>query len=372
MQSKSAALQDEINTLNYLIQNGKTEDGSQANDAQLTLLEIKRDEKRKELIVALAEEAQEQVVTESAGYALDTMEVDGLTAPEIITDDAQYNLIRKGFQIYIMGMNTTHLNLINALKAEHRQEIENIRECMSCETLRADQMQSDNKDLEVKNYQLGLDNDELENKVRKGAELLAEATSQIDQQKKHIEDLRAQQTLGIRQALNIVTEPQDTTGFKAEIDASKPRITDVKYKDEFGIDRRTKTAVEVLTGKPIEYQEYVEKRYIILNAEQAEQYRADEANKKAEIEAQQAAIPTLAVPELEPVNPVTEVVEAVNENPFPIEEEVRTAVAMAEGSSSSDREVATEENEVVTRAEFEQALARIERIERHANIQAVA
>ncbi len=362
MQTKSAELQDQINELDQSIQNG-------ASDAQLNLWEMQRDELRLQKQAALAEEEQTQVANESAGFIFDTLEVDGLTAPEIITDDAQYNLIRKGVQNLVVTLTSEHFKTVSELQSEHKQETEMLREFISCETLRADQMKDDNKDLEVANYQLELENAELSEKVTKIAALQYESDQQIAQQKQHIEDLQNQIAIGVRGALNVVNIPQDTSKFVAEINASKPRITSVRFKDENGIDTRTKRAENILTGETFDYEAIYEKRYIILNATEAEQYRADEANKKAEAELQLQIIPTLETPEIQPVNDVTETVEATQENTFQEEiQAINNGEVQADQGNEPVYEVVGEAKSQVSREEFETLSARVSRIEAYANL----
>lgn len=362
-------IQNDINQDVYAIENAGSGVDTSAWEAEKERYEKEYEEAKIywENQKTLEERVEEEV--RDNGYIFDTLKTsDGLTMPEIILDDVQYDYVRRTVQHLVVGLNTTHSTLIETLLREHRQEAQVLSELIAEATNETLKLQAENKELEVKNYELGLENDELSEKVRKVAELQHESNQQIAQQKQHIEDLRAQQTLGIRQALNVVSEPQDTTSFKAEIDASKKRITNVQFKDEHGIDRRTKTAIEVLTGEPIEYQEYVEKRYIILSAEQAEQYRADEANKKAEAEQQQAAIPTLEVPEIQPVNNVTETDEAAEIQPF--QEEVQATDSGTDQTADRNESVeqmVEQESQVVTRAEFEALKAEVGEIKASAN-----
>lgn len=74
--SKSGELQEQINRLDYQIQNGVNEDGSRASDAQLNLMEMTRTDKKKELDAALVDEAQLQETLQAQ-----EAEIDSITLP---------------------------------------------------------------------------------------------------------------------------------------------------------------------------------------------------------------------------------------------------------------------------------------------------
>jgi vacuolar-type H+-ATPase subunit I/STV1 len=340
--------------------------------------------------VALLEETlQQEATTERIGYILDNMTVEGLTIAEIITNDDEYKLVRKGVQEAFTLQAQSYEEQLNNLRASSFFNLKFMTDRANQAEQANEQLKTDNKNLETTNYQLTLDNEALDEKVRKGAEQLHEATQQIEQKNQHIQDLQNQIAIGVRGALNVVDIPQDTSKMAAEIIARKVRITNVRFKDENGIDLRVKLAEVVLTGEIVEYEAIYEKRYIILNAEQAEQYRADEANKKAELELQNAVIPIapLAEPNIEPVNDVTETEETATEQPFPDQVQATndTSIQTDQGDAPIHTLVGPAEESEVDYViddftpvmftagmlkEFDALTARVERIERIANIQA--
>jgi hypothetical protein len=335
-------IQADIDSTERAIQSGGVD------QSQIDLWNVQLTDFRKEMAEAeshiQAHEVKLQEATESIGYILDTMTIEGLTIAELITDDDIYKLVRAGVQNAYVEQAEKNLQAISEQQALHQAEIKAIMERVSLAEGKAEQLQSANSDLEVKNYQLTIENDELSNKVTKGAELLNDANSQIEQQKTHIEELQTQIAIGVRGALNVVHVPQDTSKIAEEIRAKKVRITDVKYQDETGIDRRIKTAVEVLTGKEISYEAIYEKRYIILNLEEAAQYRAEIEQKKAEEEAQNAVIPTI-----ETIEYVTEEVEPVTEIPFQATvEDTDSQGDSADVRNESMEQVVEQESEVIT------------------------
>jgi hypothetical protein len=342
---KSAELQQQINELDQLIQNG-------AALSQLNLWEMERTEKRKELEAILAEEANQQAhevklqeATESIGYILDTMVIEGFTIAELITDDDVYKLVRAGVQNVVVEITEKNLQSENELKSQHQAEIKAITERAENAEYRAEKLNELNNEQGVKIYQIEMENTELGNKVTKGADLLIEANSQIEQQKQHIGNLQTDIAIGVRGSLNVVNVPQDTSKLAAEIMAKKVRITDVKFQDETGIDRRIKTAVEVLTGKEISYEAIYEKRYIILNLEESAQYRAEIEQKKVEEEALNAVIPTIETN----LEPVLELEAPAKEVPFQeTMEDTNSQGDSTDVRNESVEQVVAEESEVIT------------------------
>lgn len=348
------------------------------SDAQLNLWEMERRDLKTKLDIILAQKSQQQATIAQIGYILDTMTVEGLTIAEIITNDDEYKLVRKGVQEAFALQAGTYEHALQGFKDAAAIDTKNLTDRVNQAEQANEQLKSDNKTLETTNYELTIDNENLNSKVTKGADQNHELTQQIEQQKQHIDDLQNQIALGIRGALNVVDIPQDTSKMAAEIIARKVRITDVCFKDINGIDLRLKQAVVVLTGEKVEYEAIYEKRYIILNAAEAEQYKADEAAKKAELEAQNN------IPEIKPVNAVQEEAATTEVTTFPEGHQVDANTdgenTPTEGNGPVHEVVQQAETPAVTldslKAELESLKsthgARLDNIERHANLSAVA
>lgn len=372
MQSKSAEIQGKIDHLDQLIQQG-------AADAQLNLWEMQRDDLKKELAAALAEEANQQAhqgrvndaTTEITTY-FDTLYVGGQTMRELCSDEEAYQILRLSVSQAFIDQATKNSEVLSQVQTDSQAAIKQAIE-------RANDFDNQNSTLVQENHRLNLELTDITSRFEAVNLLLSEAPSSEETEilKQKVIDLEAQLALKTK-----ADEPKGDA--KSQIDAmvqerenKKVKITNLRLADPSGINTKDYLATDVLTGEEISIHSNYIRSYKEVTAEEAEQI-------KAQADAINNSIPYVSTPDINPVNAVTETDEATTELPFQIPTSDGGTDQTTDRDTTQDTlvEQSTEESEVireadhyrkpVTRFEYEALVARVDNIERHTNIQAVA
>lgn len=316
MQTKSAELQMKLNELEESLKGN-------APDVQKTIWENDKRVLAEQLQAALLEESQENFAKDiqANGYIMDGLRSGQYTMAELAHTPEDYILQATAVQLWAIEQEKKYeegLKLANNLVLIAQNEL-----------LLADEK---NISLSKENYQICIENGDLLKKLKNATDI--------------IEELQvAQGDVIIPEVAPLTAEEQDAQ-WKADNAKTNNRIkvSRIRNADETGIDTRKSIVTIALTGEEVTTETiYLKGRYIEISAVEAEQLRADYANKKAEIE---QSIPTLATPDIPPVTASTGQDEATTDVPFQEKNQVDTAEFGLVDQPQTDNGEGSEESEV--------------------------
>lgn len=342
MSLKSAELQEQINELDQLIQNGVMEDGSRASDNQFNMWEMTRADKKKEQAEVLIVEANQQSLQErveqakETGYILDKIEIDGLPAIAFSHTPENHELLAIAVQKWALEQQDAFNKTISNMEYELTQE-----------RILNNDLTSDVEKLERDNSQLALELKYAELSRDNAAKIIAEKDEEI----KRLQD---KQNNAEAVPVAALSEEEKEKNLMVEVMGKQIKVVNVEPINPDAFTNKMFKATNAVTGAYVEdYYIYLSligenkpKRYEEVKEEVAEQLRTEYANKKAEQDALQAAIPTLEVPDVPPVNDVVLKDEAAEIQPFPESNQVDANAngenTAGEGNGTVDEVVAKE------------------------------
>ena len=350
MQLKSTEIQNRLNELDGLIQ-------GEASDVQKTIWENERNGLRDQLQIALtneqAHEGRIQEATAESENILDDIEIAGVPIAESGLSELAYKILKAKVQAKFVAKVEALSNVLNEQQTESQQEIKAVTERAVQAEIMVSQLQVENKDLEVANYQLGLDNESLGIKVTKGAEMLGEATETIEEQKAIIEDYKKKELQGYSAPQKVVlTTNEQVAQQEAQLRASQIPVTYMKA-DPNDFTSKIWNIITVIPEESRNIHYFEKGLYRLVDEVEAEQLRADEANKKAAEEAIQAAIPTINPTAIPFVNEDTRQDEATTDKaPNETDQVDATEPRLVDSQSTEDGTDAEKESEVITLSSF--------------------
>lgn len=356
-------LQEQLAALE-IERDGKILQGNDASVVESTIREVKAHiadiQNRQQ-----AHEGRIQEATAESSSFLGDIDIAGVPIAESGLSELAFNILNAKVQAkHIAAIGKLSLAM-NEQQMQHQQELKTVTDRAIKAETDSNHYQTQNKDLEVANYQLGLEKDELDEKTRKGAELLYEATETIKNQDELIEKYKKAELLAPPLTVVLSTSEQ-VAQQEAQLKASRIKVTSMVVDTE-DFAKRTWYVTDALTGetKAINYLE--KGNYTVVTELEAEQLRADEANKKAELELQNTIIPVMT-PD---INPVFETVEATPQIPFHENQTAETADYQGntglERNQSLDEGLGQDESEVIT---LETLKAEVEAIKTYLGIAA--
>ena len=365
MLTKSAELQMKWNEIDQKVQKGILDDGSRASDMQLNIWEEEKRSLKTQIDTALAnEQAHESRLKEATSESnsfLGDIDIGGVPVAESGLSALAYSVLNAKAQAkHVAAIEKISLAM-SEMQANHQLEMEQMTKRAEDSEYTAEKLNMLNNDQNVKIYQLETDNAELDNKVRKGSEALAEATETIEKQNKTIEEYKKAELLGTPQKV-LPTTSEQVAQQEAEFKASQIPVTSMEV-DPNDFAKKTWIIETVVLAEKRSIHYFEKGLYRVVSSEEAEQLRADEANKKAAEEAIQAAIPTIATPDIPPVNEDTRQDEATTDKAPNETDQVDTAEpGLVNSQSTEDRASVEEESEVIA---LESLQAQVNAIKSH-------
>lgn len=307
MPTKSAALQQQINSLDLAIQQG-------ASDAQLNLWEMQRKELNDQLTAALADEAQHQERVQAQTDAVESIQLPYDYNDLFGHPDANDNIIAvvKQFQLQAYA---DHNAEVARIKEDHKNNVDTL---YARHTEVTEQFINDKNDLQRR---LDMENEQ----AKKDAIELMELNQQVAQLGLEKQDAELKRDNAIRQLENVQVIVAENEALKEQIEALKQELM---AKKAISVDSNDKLAE--LANKA--------KESTIAKANRGlARWGMDEIPTIHEI-------PTITVGTIEPVS---EVVEPVTELPFPIQA-VDSGTTEETIRNESMEQVVAKESEVIT------------------------
>ena len=265
--------------------------GALKDDAKIAQLQELISEKEADVDAEARRKQYEQRVEESQKgieYALDSLEIEGISMRELCSNENSYQILRIAVQELMMKKDQARLEEITEMQAEHAEHERKLKQERDGLQKSHDEIFEINAALRREMTNLQLENEDL-NKKRNAA------AAEIDRLNSHIDDLRAEKAIGAKEAVN-VTNISGTPELKEMIkkhNESKPAITNKRWKDE---SHTTYVAELVENGEVVEFGWLQAGKYREVTAEEADQFRAELAERKRLEEAAKLAETNIPVP----------------------------------------------------------------------------
>lgn len=350
------AIQADINMMDQAIQGGGSYESLESWQSE----KEKYEREYKETLAYLAEQQNLQERVEQAketGYIFNELETSsGVKLPELSYSPENNELQAIAVQRFALAQEDAFNAKLNALEYELTQE-----------RIQNNDLLDHIEQLEQIKYQTDLETAELQAKLKNAADIIAENEIEIKKQANRISELLEQQT-GSAVPIAPLSEEEKETKLMAEVMGKQIKVVNVRPKSD-SFDNQLFIATNVITG--VEFEDHYiylckkaedkPRRYKEISQELADILREEYANKKAEIEAQNAIIPTIEQ-DIEPINAVSEEEATTKEESFREEEIQTTDNGEVQGDQGNEslHEMVEQESEVITLESLHERLKAVE------------
>lgn len=265
--------------------------GALKDDAKIAQLQEMISDKESNLDAEVRRKQYEQRVEESQKgieYALDGLEIDGVRMRDLCSGETEYQILRIAVQELMMQKDQDRLKEITDMQAEHAEHERKLKSERDGLQKSYDELYEMNNELRREVSNLRLETEDLSKKRQAAADEIVRLNS-------HIDDLRAEKAIGAKEATKVIETNYNSnlgelmTKYKNE----RPAIIN---KQPVDFKRSRFTAILVETGEEIEFTYLQEGKYREVTAEEADQFRAELAERKRLEEAAKLAETNIPVP----------------------------------------------------------------------------
>lgn len=283
--------QAEIDRLKYEL-NAESQRGALKDDAKIAQLQELISEKEADVDAEARRKQYEQRVEESQKgieYALDSLEIEGIQMRDLCNDENSYQLLRIAVQEMMMRKDQERLEEITSMQseyAEHERKLKHEREGLQ---KAYDELFEMNSELRKEVSNLRLENEDLAKKRQAAADEIDRLNSQID-------DLRLEKAVGAKEATKVINTNLHSNAAELirKHKESLIKITNKRWDDEPKCSVYAAELVE--TGETIKFGWLSAGKYREVTAEEADQFRAELAERKRLEEAAKLAETNIPVP----------------------------------------------------------------------------